>query len=481
MSLSLYDSASRKKVAFEPADPARVRIYTCGPTVYRYAHIGNLRTYLLTDLLVRTLRFLGFGTFSVQNITDVGHMHQERLEEGEDKVIAAARAAGKSGREIAKFFTDAFFRDCDRMGFLPADVYPRASEHVPEMIALVSALEERGAVYGEGGYRYFDVTKAPGYGIFSGASLGAAEAAERTGPAVHRHKRRPEDFTLWLPAEAGREFRWESPWGPGWPGWHIECAAMSLRYLGPEFDLHVGGSDLRFPHHENSRAVAMTATGKRFAGCWLHAAHLLVEGRKMSKSAGNEYTLDDLAGAPRPGGEGYAPADFRYYCLTLHHSSPMNFTWEGQEAAARARSRLRSAFRRAASRATSGRDAGKEAGARFRAAVSDDLNMPRALSVVRKAVSSGIGGETVRSLAAEWDAVLGVGLLSGDDAAAEVPGAGGSEAAGIPGEVAEMARRRDALRAAGDYAGADALRERIRAAGYDVADTGTSPGRLRKR
>jgi cysteinyl-tRNA synthetase len=339
----------------------------------------------------------------------------------------------------------------------------------------------RGAVYGEGGYRYFDVTKAPGYGIFSGASLGAAEAAERTGPAVHRHKRRPEDFTLWLPAEAGREFRWESPWGPGWPGWHIECAAMSLRYLGPEFDLHVGGSDLRFPHHENSRAVAMTATGKRFAGCWLHAAHLLVEGRKMSKSAGNEYTLDDLAGAPRPGGEGYAPADFRYYCLTLHHSSPMNFTWEGQEAAARARSRLRSAFRRAASRATSGRDAGKEAGARFRAAVSDDLNMPRALSVVRKAVSSGIGGETVRSLAAEWDAVLGVGLLSGDDAAAEVPGAGGSEAAGIPGEVAEMARRRDALRAAGDYAGADALRERIRAAGYDVADTGTSPGRLRKR
>ncbi|GAB4233038.1 MAG: cysteine--tRNA ligase [Deltaproteobacteria bacterium] len=479
MGLSLYDSASRGKVPFVPADPERVRIYTCGPTVYRYAHIGNLRTYLLTDLLVRTLRLLGFGTFAVQNITDVGHMHQERLEEGEDKVIAAARAAGKTGREIARFFTDAFFRDCGRMGFLPADVYPRASEHVPEMIALVSALEKRGAVYGEGGYRYFDVTSAPGYGIFSGASLGGGESAERTDARIHRHKKRPEDFTLWLPAEPGREFRWESPWGPGWPGWHIECAAMSIRYLGPEFDLHVGGSDLRFPHHENSRAVAMTATGKRFAACWLHAAHLLVEGRKMSKSAGNEHTLDDLAAAPRPAGKGYTPADFRYYCLTLHYSSPMNFTWEGQEAAARARSRLQAAFLRAARRETSGGGEAESLRAEFRAAVSDDLNLPRALAVVHKAVPSGIGGETVRSLAAEWDAVLGVGLLAEADAGAMPPFAEG-EAEGIPEEIAAMARRRDALRRSGDYAGADALREGIRAAGYDIVDKAQGPADVRK-
>jgi cysteinyl-tRNA synthetase len=265
MPLFLYDSASRGNVPFAPVDPERVRIYTCGPTVYRHAHIGNLRTYLLTDLLVRTLRFLGYGTFAIQNITDMGHMHQEQLEAGEDKVIAAARAAGKTGREIARFFTEAFFRDCGRMAFLPADVYPRASEHVPEMISLVRALEERGAVYGEGGYLYFDVTKAPGYGIFSGARLGEGEAAERTDETIHRHKKRPEDFTLWMPAEPGREFRWESRWGAGWPGWHIECAAMAIRHLGPEFDVHVGGADLRFPHHENSRAVVMTATGKKFA------------------------------------------------------------------------------------------------------------------------------------------------------------------------------------------------------------------------
>jgi cysteinyl-tRNA synthetase len=480
MRLILYDSASRGNVPFEPADPERVSIYTCGPTVYRYSHIGNLRTYLLTDLLVRTLRFLGYGTFTVQNITDMGHMHQGQLEAGEDKVIAAARAAGKSAGEIARFFTEAFFRDAGRMAFLQADVYPRASEHVPEMIALVSALEDRGAVYGEGGYLYFDVTKAPGYGIFSGSVLGEGALAERTDEAIHRHKKRPEDFTLWLPAEPGREFRWESRWGAGWPGWHIECAAMAVKYLGPEFDVHVGGIDLRFPHHENSRALVMTATGKKFAAIWLHAAHLLVDGKKMSKSAGNEYTLDDLGAGPRSGGKGYSPADFRYYCLTLHYSSPMNFTWEGQEAAARARSRLQAAFRRAALQATSGEDAAAALRAEFRGAISDDLNLPRALAVVHKAVRPGIGGDTARALATEWDAVLGVGLLSEADAENETVGVGFGEPEGVPDAVAALARERGTLRAAGDYAAADALRERIRAAGYDVSDQGMGPGRLRK-
>lgn len=480
MGLSLYDSASRGNIPFAPADPERVRIYTCGPTVYRYSHIGNLRTYLLTDLLVRTLHFLGYGTFAVQNITDMGHMHQERLEAGEDKVIAAARAAGKSAREIAAFFTEAYFRDCRRMAFLAADLYPRASEHVPEMISLVRALEERGAVYGEGGYLYFDVTKAPGYGVFSGTALGEGETAERTDDGIHRHKKRPEDFTLWLPAEAGREFQWESRWGRGWPGWHIECAAMSIKYLGPEFDVHVGGVDLRFPHHENSRAVVMTATGKKFAVLWLHAAHLLVDGKKMSKSSGNEYTLDDLGAHHRPGGKGFSPADFRYCCLTLHYSSPMNFTWDGQEAAARARIRLQSAFRRAALQATSGEGPAAALRAEFRGAISDDLNMPRALAVAHKAVRQGIGGDMARALAAEWDGVLGIGLLSEADVQTEPVGVVEGEPEGWPEPVAALARERDTLRAAGDYAAADALRERIRAEGYVVIDAGKAASRLVK-
>jgi len=468
----LHDTALRGKVPFAPADPRRVGIYTCGPTVYRYAHIGNLRTYLLTDLLVRTLRHLGYGTFVVQNITDMGHMHQERLEEGEDKVIAAARAAGKTAREIAAFFTEAYFRDCSRMAFLPADVYPRASEHVPEMISLVRALEERGVVYGAGGYLYCDVAKVPGYGVLSGSVLGEGTAAGRTDAGIHRHKKRPEDFSLWMAAEPGREFLWDSPWGPGWPGWHTECAAMAIKYLGPEFDVHVGGIDLRFPHHENSRAMATLATGKRFAAFWLHAAHLLVDGRKMSKSARNEFTLDDLESGPPGGGGGFSPAEFRYYCLTLHYGTPMNFTWAGQAAAARALARLRDAFRRAASAGTAGEEAAGAMRVRFRDALEDDLNLPRGLAVAHEAARSGVGGEVARRLAAELDAVLAVGLLSGARAE-EAPG-------GFPGFVLDMARERDARRRAGDFAGADALRERIRAAGYDILDAAEGPSSLRK-
>jgi cysteinyl-tRNA synthetase len=471
--LVLYDTALRRKVPFTPADPRRVGIYACGPTVYRYAHIGNLRTYLLTDLLVRALRLLGHGTFVVQNITDMGHMHQDRLEEGEDKVIAAARAAGKSAREIAAFFTEAYFRDCRRMGFLPADVFPRASEHVPDMIALVGALSERGAVYGGGGYLYFDVSKAPGYGALSGAALGEGATAERTDPSIHRHKKRPEDFVLWMPAEPGREFLWDSPWGPGWPGWHSECAAMALKYLGPEFDLHVGGVDLRFPHHENSRALATTATGKRFASLWVHAAHLLVDGRKMSKSAGNEYTLDDLASGPPGGGGGFTAPEFRYYCMTLHYATPMNFTWGGQAAAARSLARLRNAFRKAAERATKGEGDAALLRDRFREAISDNLNMPRAVAVAHEASRSAAGGDVARSLSREWDAVLALGLL---------PGAAGEKQGPeeVPAAVAEMARERDERRRARDFAGADALRERIRAAGYDVSDSAEGGAHLRK-
>lgn len=463
--LSLYDSVSKRKVPLVPLRPGRAGIYTCGPTVYRYAHIGNLRTYLLTDLLVRTLRFCGLSTFCVQNITDMGHMHQEELDQGEDKVIAAARAAGKSAREIAAFFTEAYFRDCRRMNLLPADVFPRASEHVPEMIAIARALERNGATYGGEGYLYFDVTKAKGYGEMSGAVLGAGAAAGRTDPVIHRHKKRPEDFSLWLAAEPGREFSWDSPWGRGWPGWHVECAAMALKYLGAEFDVHVGGIDLRFPHHENSRALATTATGGRFASVWLHAAHLLADGRKMSKSMKNEYVLDDLAA------RGFDPLDFRYHCMTVHYRSPMNFTWEGQAASSRAIARLREAF--AADRGRGGKAPPAEAAdafrRRFREAMEDDLSAPRALGVVHEAACSGMPGGVLRELAAEWDAVLGVGLL---------PATVRAEA--VPPEVVELAARREARRKERNFPEADAIRDRIRAAGYDVADVRGGPPRITK-
>ncbi len=473
--LSLYDTVSKRKAPLVPLRPGRAGIYTCGPTVYRYAHIGNLRTYLLTDLLVRTARFCGLSTFCVQNITDMGHMHQEALDRGEDKVIAAARAAGRSAREIAAFFTEAFFSDCRRMNFVRADVYPRASEHVPEMIEVARALERNGVTYGGEGYLYFDVTKAAGYGEMSGAVLGAGAAAGRTDPAIHRHKRRPEDFSLWLAAEPGREFSWDSPWGRGWPGWHVECAAMALKYLGPEFDVHVGGIDLRFPHHENSRAMAMTATGGRFASVWLHAAHLLVDGHKMSKSTRNEYVLDDIAA------RGFDPMDFRYHCLTVHYRTPMNFTWDGQAASARALARLREAFAGDARRGGAAAPAGTADALRrrFREAMEDDLSAPRALGVVHEAARAGLPAGDLRALAAEWEQVLGIGLP-----AAGAGRAGGAEreasAEGVPAEVVELAARREASRRARNFAEADALRDRIRSAGYDVVDAGDGRPRIRR-
>ncbi|GAB4368520.1 MAG: cysteine--tRNA ligase [Deltaproteobacteria bacterium] len=466
----LYDTGSGRKVPLAPVRPDRVGIYTCGPTVYRYVHIGNLRTWLLTDLLVRSLRLLGFVPYSVQNITDMGHMHQDRLDRTEDKVIAAAREAGKSAREIAAFFTGAFFRDCRRMRFLPADLYPRASEHVSDMIDLAKRLTERGATYGEDGWLYLDVAKAPGYGELSGAVLGEGETAERTDAAIHLRKRRPEDFTLWLPAEPGREFSWESPWGRGWPGWHIECAAMAVKYLGDEFDLHVGGSDLRFPHHENSRAMARTATGGAFARIWLHGAHLTVDGKKMSKSLRNEYTLDDLEA------RGISPEQFRYHCLTLHYRTPMNYTFAAQEASSTALARLRRAIARAAARRGGSPVEGEPFRRRFREAAGDDLNLPKALSVVHEAVHAGISGDAVRTLAAEWDTVLAVDLLR--DTAGESSGTGRG---GIPEGVIDLAKRRARLRRERDYRGADALRERIREAGYEVTDRPDGTFRLDRR
>lgn len=469
--LSLYDTGSGRKIPFEPVRPDRVGIYTCGPTVYRYVHIGNLRTYLLTDLLVRGLAYCGYRPFSVQNITDMGHMYQERLDREEDKVVAAARAAGKSAREIAAFFTGAYFRDCRRMNFLPADLYPRASAHVPDMIAMVERLTERGATYGEGGWLYFDVTKAPGYGELSGALPGMGEAAARTDASIHLHKKHPEDFSLWLPAEPGREFSWESPWGRGWPGWHIECAAMAVKYLGAEFDLHVGGSDLRFPHHENSRAMAMAATGGSFARAWLHGAHLTVDGRKMSKSQRNEYTLDDLAE------RGVAPEDFRYHCLTLHYRTPMNYTFEAQAASVTALARLRESIAREAGPGNGAPGEGEEFRRRFREAVEDDLNTPKALGIVHEAARAGLSGGTLRALAAEWDTVLGVDLLR--DAAS--PGLAEKDRTKIPDWVSDLAARRARLRSERDYRGADALREEIRMAGYEVRDGPDGTFRLEAR
>lgn len=318
---------------FVPLAPPVVKIYTCGPTVYRFAHIGNLRTYLLSDILVRVLGYQGFSVVHVKNITDVGHMRQELLERGEDKVIAAARAEGKTPRDIADFFTEAYFRDEGRMNFISADTYPRATEHIPETIDLIQSLVDGGYTYEREGIIYFDVEKFSGYGSLSGNRLEELREGHRmSGDSLKKH---PADFILWRRAEERREMKWKSPWGEGYPGWHIECSAMSMKYLGKAFDFHLGGIDLVFPHHENEIAQARCGEGAPFAKYWLHGGHLLVEGQKMSKSAGNEYTLDGLKEL------GFTAMDFRYLCLEAHYRTVMNFTLDAQEGAKRGHVRLR--------------------------------------------------------------------------------------------------------------------------------------------
>ena len=449
---------------FIPLTPPVVKIYSCGPTVYRFAHIGNLRTYLLSDTLVRVLRSQGFRVIHVKNITDVGHMRQEFLERGEDKVIAAARAEGKTPRDIADFFSEAYFRDEGRMNFIPADTYPRATDHIPETIDLIQSLVNNGYTYEREGTIYFDVKKFSDYGALSGNRLGELREGHRM--AGDSKKKHPSDFILWRKAEERREMKWNSPWGKGYPGWHIECSAMSMKYLGESFDFHIGGIDLVFPHHENEIAQARCGEGAAFAKYWIHGGHLLVEGQKMSKSAGNEHTLDGLKNL------GFTAIDFRYRCLYAQYRTMITSTHVAQEGAKRGHARLKhfaldrgDAYdpERALYRA------GKELDSEFKRAVLTDLNMPRALATVWKALRTNIDRPTKATLLKKWDLVLGLDLF-------EEKRKKGSEYL----IVEELAKKRQDARKAGRYREADLLREEIEKLGYQVTDT-SFDFRLRKK
>jgi len=426
-------------------------MYSCGPTVYRYAHIGNLRTYLMADWLRRTLEALGYEVTHVKNITDVGHMRQEHLERGEDKVIAAALAEGKTPQQIAQFYTEAFLRDEARLNILPAHHFPRASEHVSDMIALVQRLQEKGHAYEREGNVYFDVSSFPAYGRLSGQTgEGLAEGMRVEPDPLKRDQR---DFTLWKAAEPGRLLKWPSPWGEGFPGWHIECSAMSIRYLGPRLDIHTGGVDNIFPHHEDEIAQSEAAYGAPFVRYWVHGQHLLVDGLKMAKSTGNVYTLDDLLR------RGFEPLAFRYLCATVHYRTRMNFTWDSLRAAQRGLLRLR---RHAQEADEEARRLPGEALAwrrRFWEALADDLCLPRALAAAWGVARSSLTAPVKRRLLLEFDRVLGLDL-------ARPP-----ETPPLPAEVEDLCRQRHSLRVRKRWPEADALRERIIAAGYEVRDT----------
>jgi cysteinyl-tRNA synthetase len=452
----LHDSLTRSTRPLEPLEPGRVGIYTCGSTVYKYAHIGNLRTYLFGDLLHRTLEYLGYEVRYVKNITDVGHMRDDQLESltGPDKVEEAAALEGKTPMQIADFYTAAWLEDEALLNILPVDVMPRATEHIGEMLSLTERLVEKGLAYEVDGTIYYDVSEFPGYGKLSGQKVTETHAGHRVEVETDKHD--PADFALWKHAEPGRLMKWPSPWGDGFPGWHIECSAMSLKHLGDRFDVHTGGIDLKFPHHEDEIAQSEGALGHEVVGIWMHGEFLTMDDAKMAKSAGNIIRVADLPDL------GYEPLAFRYLALTAHYRSKLDFTADAMHAATSGLARLRRAVAAAPPEEVD-LSASPMAGyrQRFTDAIADDLGLPRALAVAHEVASaSDLTDPQRRALLLDFDRVLGLSLDA--PGAAEAP---------LPEGAAELLERRATARAARDFAASDALRDELAALGVEVRDT----------
>jgi cysteinyl-tRNA synthetase len=463
--LKLYNTLGRRKEELKPLRDNEVGLYTCGPTVYDYAHIGNLRTYIFEDILRRVLEYNNYKVKHVMNITDVGHLTGDNLGDadiGEDRMEISAQRTGKSAWDLAKLYTEAFFRDTERLNILRPHVICKATDHIPEQIALIRKLEEKGYTYKTSDGIYFDVSKFPTYGELVGQSLKEKKAGARV--EVNPEKRNPADFALWKFSPKGakrRQMEWESPWGIGFPGWHIECSAMSTKYLGQPFDIHCGGVDHIYTHHPNEIAQSEAAEGVKMANFWLHGEFMTVEGRRMGKSEGNAYLLEELIE------RGFKPLAFRYLCLNTHYRIQLNFTWQALEGAQTALERLREHVRNA--RANGGEPAqGKvlpEARERFLVALNDDLNLPQALGTVWDFVRSQRNPSDKLATLLDLDRVLGL-RLSEVRREAELE---------ISPEVQELLAQREAARTARNFKEADALRMKIAELGYEVLDTPQGP------
>src|SRR3989440_10862295 len=469
--MKIYNTLTRRIEEIVPLQASKVKMYSCGPTVYRFIHIGNLRTFTMADWIRRAFEYRGFEVFHVKNITDVGHMRQEMVDRGEDKMLAQARKEGKTSLQIAQFYTEAFHEDERKLNIEPATIFPRATQHIPEMIAIIQGLQEKGIAYEVNGNVYFDIQRFPGYGKLSGNQLENMLAGVREGVDIDR--RNPEDFPLWKVAEPGREMAWDSPWGRGFPGWHIECSAMSMKYLGRHFDLHTGGVDNIFPHHEDEIAQSEAFTGEPFANYWVHAQHLLADGQKMAKSTGNAYTCSEIEV------RGFDPLSLRYFYTTALYRSRLNFTFRALEAAQTSLERLRDyayqLFLLADQDAVL-RDEpieGNKWQERFLGEVENDLNIPRAMAVVWTMLHAQEESPTNRvRLLLDFDRILGFGLK--DYIQSDLPRRKADPRTyleKVPTNIAERVQEYEALRQQKYYAQADQLREELAPNGYTVRDT----------
>ena len=450
MDIYFYNTLTKEKDLFKPIEEGKVKIYSCGPTVHKDATIGNMRTNLLNDTLRRVLKYNGYELKHVMNITDVGHLVSDG-DEGEDKMLKSAREEHKSPLEIAEHYTKLFFRDLERLNIETPEVVCKATDHIKEMLEMVQKIMKNGYAYETSTAIYFDVSKLDKYGILSGINLNDQKAGARVD--IDPEKRNPYDFALWIKAPANHLMKWDSPWGPSYPGWHIECSAMSTKYLGEEFDIHTGGIDLVPTHHENEIAQNKGACGKNPAHYWIHGEYLLINGGKMSKSLGNTYLIDDIIA------RGYSPLAYRLFNYSCHYRGKLNFTWEGIESANTSLIRLREGYQK---HLNGNSDISDEIIAdmenRFHQAINDDMNMPLALSVVWEAVKYPEKSPKIAQLLKKFDTVLGIKI----DEVQETK---------IPQEILDLVEERKQARSDKNWSESDRLRDLIAEKGYIVKDT----------
>ena len=453
MDIKFYNTLTKTKDKFEPIDKKTVRIYSCGPTVYKDATIGNMKSYIFMDTLRRALRYNGYELQHAMNITDVGHLVSDG-DEGEDKMLKAAREEKKSPLEIAAFYTERFFKDFERLNIDKPEIICKATEHIDDMLKFVEKLMENGYAYETSTAIYFDVSKLDAYGILSGIDLRRQRAGARV--EVDEEKKNPYDFALWIKAPENHIMKWESPWGLCYPGWHIECSAMSNKYLGEQFDIHTGGIDLVPTHHENEIAQSKGATGKIPARFWMHCEFLLIDGGKMSKSLGNTYLVQDIID------RGYDPLAYKMLCFTSHYRNKLNFTWEGLENAQNSLIKLKEGYAKHNGGTVEVSDSEiEEYKNKFLEAINDDLNMPVAMSVVWDIVKNPNKSQKFANLLLDFDKVLGIKIDEPIQKKTEE----------IPAEILELVEKRKTAKANKEWNLADEIRNEIQEKGYSVKDT----------
>lgn len=463
----LYNTLTRQKELFQPLNPPHVGIYNCGPTVYKDIHIGNLRTFTMTDWLRRMLEYNGYDVLLVRNITDVGHLHQDDDAEraGEDKLEHEARTTGRSAYEIANYYTEQYIHDVEELNILPPHLNPKATDHIPEMLTMTGHLVEQGLAYVKDGNVYYDVSNFPSYGALSGNTIEQLRtgAGGRVSLEMAEDKDAPEDFALWKQGAADRQMNWDSPWGTGFPGWHIECSAMATKYLGEQFDIHTGAVDLIFPHHEDEIAQSQGISGKQPVQYWMHGEFLDFGNSKMSRSVGNVLLLRDLKA------RGIDPLALRYLLLTAHYRSKLNFTDESIAGAQNALNNFRADIAELAAVAKSDAingvptsEAGRKVQEAFHTAINDDLDLPVALSLARElARNHKIEPAERYHLLLDFDRVFGLRLADVEPKAAKA----------VSEEALALVRQRDEARAAKRWKESDQLRDQLKALGFEVRDT----------